>query len=229
MIGRVLCAAVLVSALTLCPAVAATDTASFTQVTWHRDGVLTWGRVERHTVAPHTIHRLDTRRDPGTSKTVSAGHPGLVEMRVLYAQRDGGPVHRKVVSQEVLRKAQPRIIVDGIGRGPLALFASHGIMRMTAIAANAIATMRMIATGYTANCAGCGGMTAIGRRAGYGIVAVDPRLIPLGTRLYIPGYGIAIAGDTGGDIVGYRIDLGFDSTRDALMFGRRDITVYRLK
>jgi 3D (Asp-Asp-Asp) domain-containing protein len=150
-------------------------------------------------------------------------------MRVLYAQRDGGPVHRTVVSQQVLRKAQPRIIVDGIGRGPLALFASHGIMRMTSIAASAIATMRMIATGYTANCAGCGGMTAIGRRAGYGIVAVDPRLIPLGTHLYIPGYGMAIAGDTGGDIVGHRIDLGFDSNRDAMLFGRRDITVYRLK
>ena len=72
-------------------------------------------------------------------------------------------------------------------------------------------------------------MTAIGRRAGHGIVAVDPRLIPLGTHLYIPGYGMAIAGDTGGDIVGHRIDLGFDSTRDAMLFGRRDITVYRLK
>ena len=145
MIGRVLCAAVLVSALQLCPAVAATDTASFTQVTWHRDGVLTWGRVEHHAVAPRTIHRLDTGREPGTSKTISAGNPGIVEMRVLYAQRDGGPVHRTVVSQQALRKAQPRIIVDGIGRGPLALFASHGIMRMTSIAASAIATMRMVA------------------------------------------------------------------------------------
>lgn len=229
MIGRVLCAALLVSALPLYPAVAATDTASFTQVTWHRDGLLTWGRVEHRAVAPRTIHRLDTGRDPGTSKTISAGRSGIVEVHVLYAQRGGGPVRQTVVSQEVLRKAQPRIIVDGIGRGPLALFASHGIMRMTSIAANAIATMRMIATGYTANCAGCGGMTAIGRRAGYGIVAVDPHLIPLGTHLYIPGYGMAIAGDTGGDIVGHRIDLGFDSTRDAMLFGRRDITVYRLK
>ncbi len=71
--------------------------------------------------------------------------------------------------------------------------------------------MEMIATAYTADCAGCGGMTAIGRRAGHGIVAVDPRVIPLGTRLYIPGYGLAVAGDTGGAIVGNRIDLGFDS------------------
>jgi 3D (Asp-Asp-Asp) domain-containing protein len=87
----------------------------------------------------------------------------------------------------------------------------------------------MIATAYTASCGGCDGMTAIGRRAGRGIVAVDPRVIPLGTRLYIPGYGPAIAGDTGGSIVGRRIDLGFDSVRDAMLFGRRDITVYKLK
>jgi 3D (Asp-Asp-Asp) domain-containing protein len=89
--------------------------------------------------------------------------------------------------------------------------------------------MEMVATAYTASCGGCDGMTAIGHRAGHGIVAVDPRVIPLGTRLYIPGYGPAIAGDTGGAIIGHRIDLGFDSWRDAMLFGRRDVTVYRLK
>lgn len=72
-------------------------------------------------------------------------------------------------------------------------------------------------------------MTALGRRAGYGIVAVDPRVIPIGTHLYIPGYGSAIAGDTGGDIVGNRIDLGFNTQRDAMLFGRRPVTVYRIK
>jgi 3D (Asp-Asp-Asp) domain-containing protein len=229
LIGRVLCAAVLVTALPLYPAMAATQTESFTQVTWHRDGLLTWGRVEHKTIPAPTIHRFVVGRDAGTSKTIRAGHPGVVELQVLYAQRGGGPVHRTIVSQHVVTKAQPRIVIDGIGRGPLALFASHGVMRMTTIARTAIAAMQMIATGYTANCGGCGGMTAIGRRAGYGIVAVDPHLIPLGTHLFIPGYGMAIAGDTGGDIVGHRIDLGFDSTREALLFGRRDITVYRLK
>ena len=72
-------------------------------------------------------------------------------------------------------------------------------------------------------------MTAIGRRAGHGIVAVDPRFIPIGTKLYISGYGWAIAGDTGGSIRGSRIDLGFDSDAEAMAFGRREVTVYRLK
>jgi 3D (Asp-Asp-Asp) domain-containing protein len=87
----------------------------------------------------------------------------------------------------------------------------------------------MMATAYTPWCTGCSGRTALGYQAGYGIVAVDPRVIPLGSRLYIPGYGEAIAGDTGGSIKGSRIDLGFNRYRDARQFGRREITVYLLR
>ena len=62
----------------------------------------------------------------------------------------------------------------------------------------------------------------------HGVVAVDPRVIPLGSRLFIPGYGHAVAGDTGGAIVGRRIDLAFNSYDDAIRFGRRPVTVYVL-
>src|ERR1700679_3760653 len=90
--------------------------------------------------------------------------------------------------------------------------------------------MTMIATAYTPHCRdGCTGITAMGQRAGRGIVAVDPRVIPLGTRLYIPGYGNALAGDTGGAIVGKRIDLGMETEIEALQWGRRTVTVYVLQ
>ena len=72
------------------------------------------------------------------------------------------------------------------------------------------------------------GITATGIRAGYGVAAVDPGVIPLGTRLYIPGYGEAIAADTGGAIYGYRIDLCMESYSEAMQFGRRNVTVYVL-
>jgi 3D (Asp-Asp-Asp) domain-containing protein len=145
---------------------------------------------------------------------------------VLYSQRDGGPVRQRKLWSTLLAQSKPRIVMQGISPGTLAAFEAQGLIQMASVVRGA---MLMLATAYTADCAGCGGMTAIGRRAGFGIVAVDPRIIPLGTRLYIPGYGLAIAGDTGGDIVGNRIDLGFDSQRGALLFGRRDVTVYRLK
>lgn len=61
-----------------------------------------------------------------------------------------------------------------------------------------------------------------------GLVAVDPNYIPLGTRLYIDGYGYAIADDIGGSIQGNIIDLAFDSRDEALQFGRRTVTVHVL-
>ncbi|MEI6511788.1 MAG: 3D domain-containing protein [bacterium] len=90
----------------------------------------------------------------------------------------------------------------------------------------------MMATAYDPSPASCGrgatGRTANGMKAGYGVVAVDPRIIRLGTHLYIDGYGYAIAGDTGGAIKGRRIDLGYNTNRDAHRFGRKRVRVYVL-
>jgi 3D (Asp-Asp-Asp) domain-containing protein len=77
-----------------------------------------------------------------------------------------------------------------------------------------------VATGYALT-----GHTASGIPVGPGVVAVDPSVIPLGTRLSIPGYGQGIAADTGGAIVGARIDLWFSSHAEALAWGRRSVTI----
>ena len=69
---------------------------------------------------------------------------------------------------------------------------------------------------------------ATGSRLKKGIVSVDPRLIPLGTRLYVEGYGYAVADDVGGAIKGHRIDLAYDSRSEALQFGRQTVKVYVL-
>lgn len=108
--------------------------------------------------------------------------------------------------------------------------ASPAFARRRHAAVAAAPALRMLATAYTAYCGGrCSGRTALGWPARRGIVAVDPRVIPLRTHLYIPGYGYAVAGDTGGAIRGRRIDLGFNTYRDARHFGRRDVTVYILQ
>jgi 3D (Asp-Asp-Asp) domain-containing protein len=76
--------------------------------------------------------------------------------------------------------------------------------------------LRVYATSYSASRAGTPksvpwyGKTRLGWVMRHGIVAVDPRFIPLRTELFVPGYGVGVAGDTGGGIKRYHIDLGFD-------------------
>lgn len=89
--------------------------------------------------------------------------------------------------------------------------------------------MSMEATAYLPTDGSAEGLTAMGIPATYGIVAVDPAVIPLGTRVYIPGYGEALAADTGGAIYGYRIDLCMEDYYQAMDFGRRNVTVFVLK
>ena len=84
------------------------------------------------------------------------------------------------------------------------------------------------ATAYTWG-AGASGATSLGLTPKRGIVAVDPRKIPYYTKMYIPGYGFAIAGDTGGAINGHRVDLFMDTLNECYQWGRRDVEVYILK
>ena len=87
----------------------------------------------------------------------------------------------------------------------------------------------MEATAYLPSDGDGAGITATGIPATYGIVAVDPAIIPLGSRVYIPGYGEALAADTGGAIYGYKIDLCMENYYQAMDFGRRNVTVFVLK
>jgi resuscitation-promoting factor RpfB len=192
------------------------------------DHVNSWVEQVRKAVPPPVEHRLSFDLAIGRVKVVQKGSPGVREIsyRVIrQANRSQAPRHT-VIATWIVQKPRPRVIAAGVGEyGAIAKFAKAGFERTVRLAQAAIS---MVATAYTANCYGCSGMTATGRHAGHGIVAVDPSVIPLGSRLYIPGYGHAVAGDTGGAIHGNRVDLGFDSNTDAMQFGRRPVTVYVL-
>ena len=88
--------------------------------------------------------------------------------------------------------------------------------------------LSVFATSYDPTCYGCSGTTALGLKAGYGVIAVDPSVIPLGSKVYVPGYGVAIAGDTGGAIKGNVVDLGFDSIKTG-WWSSRQTDLYILK
>jgi cystine transport system substrate-binding protein len=81
-------------------------------------------------------------------------------------------------------------------------------------------TLTVTSTGYVLR-----GRTASGMRTGPGVVAVDPTVIPLGTRMTVPGYGEAIAADTGGAVIGNTIDLWFATLEEAHRWGRRTVTI----
>jgi 3D (Asp-Asp-Asp) domain-containing protein len=90
----------------------------------------------------------------------------------------------------------------------------------TLVTAEPGTTMTVVSTGYALK-----GTTATGVPVGWGIVAVDPAVIPLGTRMTIPGYGAGVAADTGGAVKGHIIDLWFPTVAQALAWGRRTVTI----
>ncbi len=85
------------------------------------------------------------------------------------------------------------------------------------------------ATAYTASCTGCSGITATGidliANPHLKVIAVDPSVIPLGSKVWVEGYGQAIAGDTGGAIKGNKIDIFMPDRSAALAFGRKQVKI----
>jgi 3D (Asp-Asp-Asp) domain-containing protein len=173
-------------------------------------------RVRREIeISVETTVRLDERVHPPV--VLHEGAPGrAVEVMEVW-RRDGAETRRMLISRHVVKQMRPRVVV----RASAPLPSRGGDM------------LYMVATGYDPGPRSCGrwasGRTAIGLHAGRGVVAVDPRVIPLGTRLYVEGYGNCIAGDVGSAIKGRRIDLGFDSYREAMRWGRRTVRVVVLQ
>lgn len=85
------------------------------------------------------------------------------------------------------------------------------------------------ATAYSAQDPGNSAYTASGTLVRHGVIAVDPSVIPLGSRVFIPDYGEAVAEDIGWGIQGDMIDVAFDTHEEALMFGRQNIEIYLLE
>lgn len=184
--------------------------------------------VERRVqTPPPTLFEVNRRLPPRHRVLKTEGKPGesLVAWRVYL--RNGKEQRRVKVREEVLEPPQPRIYEIGV-HGHIA---SRGAVGRSA-AFRTAKVVEMHATAYTPHRSGGGtgsGRTATGLPAGYGLVAVDPRVIPLGTVLYIEGYGMAIAADRGRAIRGHKIDLCFATRQQALQFGRRKVRVHILR
>lgn len=180
-----------------------------------------WYIVKERKVIPFpTYRRYSTSLPYGATKT-EPGKSGEAEIYWRVYKRGNEVLERQKFKEVILSAPKPQIVY--VGRGYM--LASRGRFAGKPY-------LDMIATAYDPGYKSCGryadGYTSIGLKAGYGVVAVDPNVIPLGKRLYIEGYGYAIAGDVGSAIKGLRIDLGFNSYREAINFGVRKVRVYIL-
>ena len=169
-------------------------------------------------VAVEVIRQKDDTMAKGEEEVVQVGQPGLerVQRETLYS--NGTVVKTNDVSKVTQRAMVPTIIKEG----------TREVTTSRNVAGRASRAIVMEASAYLAGDGDGAGITATGVSAVRGIAAVDPDVIPLGTRLFIPGYGEAIAADTGGAIIGNKIDLVMDSYGEAMDFGRQDVTVYVL-
>ncbi len=183
-----------------------------------------------------TITQEDATLPIGETRVISEGENGLAEnnVEVIY---HNGIEFKKNCTQSVLKEKVDRVVAIGTMEHmsyqpeivePLIVETSAGAIKLGE-------PMKFTATAYCACARCCGkstGITASGMKAVYGVVAVDTRVIPLGTKLYIENadgsftYGEAIAADTGGAIKGNKVDLFFPSHSEALAFGRKTVNVY---
>ncbi len=161
-------------------------------------------RVEQQTeerIIPYSLeYRDDPSLAPEQSYVASWGRDGLVRRYYDVVYKDEQEWERRLMREEIL-PPQPMVIVRGVGGVPPPSGDCAGISYKQALT--------VWATWYQPGEDGVGYITATGVPVTKGIVAVDPKVIPLGTRMCIPGYGMAVAADTGGGVRGYWIDLAY--------------------
>lgn len=188
--------------------------------------VVTRVRVENEVVKSplqyRTVFKMSHDLTPGKIAAGHPGKPGVEQKTYAVTYVNDKPTRRKLVATKVITPAVDEEVLGGIRvRMARALPSRSGAYRR-------LRCLSMLATGYSPYEGSSTGRCATGMRAGYGVVAVDPRVIPLGSRLYIEGYGYAVAGDTGGAIKGHRIDLGHTTYREASAVGRQHVKVWVL-
>lgn len=179
-----------------------------------------------------TTVRKNSRLELGLTNVIQKGKEGLKEVETLKKYVNGKLVKEDIIAENTISEPTNNIVEKG-SKDRIVTSRGDTSYRKAVV---------MSATAYDLSFESCGkrpgdkyyGITASGTKARPGVVAVDPRVIPLGTKLYIESldgssdYGFAVAEDTGGAIKGNKIDLFFHSSTDVKNFGRRNVKVYIL-
>lgn len=207
-------------------------------------------RIDRRTVRqevytkviPHEVKRCrDASIPEGAEEVLIEGVDGEMQCVASVTYLNGAELQRTLVSETVTRTPVTEIIGEGAGESllktdpeALPVIGDGYITLPTGEVLTYYKTDTIRATAYTHTDPGCSLLTATGSTVHWGTVAVDPRYIPYGTRMFIMAsdgsyvYGLAEAEDCGGDIKGDRMDLYMPTTQQCMEFGRRRCTIYFL-
>ncbi len=178
------------------------------------------------------VEKANHQLNKGVEKTIVEGVDGILKKEYKETYEDGRLVSKEFVSEA--RVQEPVTKVVEYGTVPTLLSSRGDTVRYTKV-------LDMTATAYTASYVDTlkkpgdsgFGICYTGMKVREGIIAVDPKVIPLGTKVYISGgpkdYGFAIAGDIGSAIKGNKIDLYYDSMKAVYSWGKRKVKVYILK
>lgn len=154
-----------------------------------------------------TVEEENTSMNKGEKEIVQEGKQGKDKVTYKVTYTAGKETDRKETDRKTITEPVDKIIHVGV------------IETIDGFAYTRKETFE--ATAYTG-----GGRTASGTRARVGEIAVDPSVIPLGTTVYIEGFGLRTAEDTGGAVKGHIIDIYMDSRSECISWGRRNVTVY---
>jgi uncharacterized protein YabE (DUF348 family) len=164
---------------------------------------------------PNTVRRV-----------ITEGHSGDKKITTKVVYHNGKTVSKKIISQIITKKPVNTLIIQG-GYMKLPVALNGKVMAYTKkfkVRATAYWAVRGVGRTYTGS-----GRMAIRNPHGYSTVAVDRHLLPYGTKLFIEGYGFAVAADTGSAILGKTVDVYFNTRREACSWGVKHPTVYVLK
>ena len=174
----------------------------------------------------------DSSLEKGKTKIKTKGVNGLKRIVYSVTTKDGIETNRTILSENVVKKPTEQVVA--VGTKPKSTGGKKSVVTSAGKTLKYSKKLTVTATAYTA---APGKKTASGKVAQYGVIAVDPKVIPLGTKLYVEStddgkswqYGYCVAGDTGGAVKGNKIDLYYGSRNECLQFGRRSAIVYVLE
>lgn len=171
---------------------------------------------------------------PGMSQTQDKGEIGVLRQVVKVFEVDGQPIDQQVLSnyefkspkrEVIIRNSKPvpkmKVVVQT--SKPEDTYTERASVNLSDL--NISRTLNVEATAYTYT----GNNTATGVKPREGLIAVDPKVIAMGSHVYVEGYGYAIAADTGGAIKGNRIDVFFGTLSQCIDWGRKPVQIHVLK